>query len=137
MKIKQAFHNILILLATIIFGPKRSNAQLSELGIRSGIGEINDIPTLYVLIINTIMFFGWVGVVIGVIMAGFATITKIISSDSEDAQKQFSNYMLRSVVIVLLGILLANALFFVETFNQLFGSNNYIDPANPSIFEIE
>ena len=112
-----------------------SYAALSDLGIRESIGNIDGLAPAYIFVTNLIVWIGWIGVIIGVVLAGFATINKFISSDSEKSQELFAAYMTRAFVIVVIGLILINALFIVNVASTLFGGTQPVDLTNPSVLQ--
>lgn len=132
MKVKLLITTLLFLVFSFI---NISNAALSDLGIRESIGNIDGLAPAYAFGTNLIVWVGWIGVIIGVVMAGFATIQRYMSGDSEKIQEQFANYMLRAFVIVVIGILLINALFVVQIVSGLFGGSQPGSLTNPEILQ--
>lgn len=90
--------------------------------VTSNIGtQVTGFGTLVIFIQNLFIYLGWVGVIIGVLLALFALIYKLMNSDSEDAMKTVQGYITKAVLIVVIGILLISSGFIIRVVAQFFG----------------
>ncbi len=94
--------------------------------IVTNIGVITDVDGGIVWILNLFAYFGWAGVIIGVGLAIFSLIYKLINSDSDQAMKTVQGYLTKAVLIVVAGILLIGASFIITTIRALFGGTTKV-----------
>ncbi len=112
--------------ATLAATTVAANAQpsggisASSLKVTSSIGNITDISTGVTFILNLFVYLGWIGVIVGVGLAVFGLVYKLINTDSEEAMKTVQGYLTKAVLIVVAGILLIGAGFIVKTVAGLF-----------------
>jgi hypothetical protein len=85
------------------------------------LGDITGIQGIVTFVINLFYYLGWVGVVLGVGLAIFGLIYKLINTDSEEAMKTVQSYLTKAVLIVVAGILLISSGWIINTVAQLFG----------------
>lgn len=86
-----------------------------------GGGSIDSLQDIFGWLISLFQWLGWVGVVIGVSVALFALIYKLIGTPSEEAQAAVQGAITKSVFIVLAGILLLSIGFIISQIGNLFG----------------
>lgn len=77
--------------------------------------NITDVGTLLVWLLNTLAYLGWTGVIIGVGVAIFGLVYKLMNSESEEAIKKVQGIITKAVLIVVAGILLVSFRFIIKT----------------------
>jgi len=90
--------------------------------------RISGIRSMIVFAFNTLRYFGWAGVIVGIGFAIFGLIYKLFSEDNEKVMETVQGYITRAVVIVLVGVLMLSAGFLVKIVSELFGLTLDIDP---------
>lgn len=87
-------------------------------------------------IINILRWLGWAGVLVGVSLALFGLIYKLLNEDNEKTMKTVQGYITKAVVIVIAGVLLVSAGFLIRAVAGLFGlslsQGQELDPVNDS-----
>lgn len=83
--------------------------------VTNTIGTITNLGTLVVWILNTLAYLGWTGVIIGVGVAIFGLVYKLMNSESEEAMKKVQGILTKAVLIVVAGILLVTFRFIIKT----------------------
>ena len=77
--------------------------------------NITNVGTLLVWLLNTLAYLGWTGVIIGVGVAIFGLVYKLMNSESEEAIKKVQGIITKAVLIVVAGILLVSFRFIIKT----------------------
>lgn len=90
--------------------------------VKDSIGNITSIAQGVIWISNLFGYLGWVGVFVGVGMAIFSLVYKLIQTDSEEAMKKVQGYITKAVLIVVAGILMVSFRFIILTVVKLFPS---------------
>ena len=129
MNTKNMFSALLVSMLSNLFIFSVANAQTGPLttgqaNITTTIGNITSIETGVNWVLNLFAYFGWAGVIIGVGLAIFSLIYKLVQSDSDEAMKAVQGYLTKAVLIVVAGILLIGASFIVRTVRTLFGQTS-------------
>ena len=117
--------------ASSAFAQPSAGINATSAQVATNIGVISSIEDGVAWTLNLFAYFGWAGVIIGVGLAIFALIYKLIQSDSDEAMKAVQGYLTKAVLIVVAGILLIGASFIINTVRKLFGTpTNLVTPDN-------
>lgn len=125
-KMKKVLSLLLAAVAVLLshVGVYAQTIDSGAIAVNSTIGpNIATITDLMVWIVNVLRWFGWAGVIIGVMLALFALIYKLFSGDNEEAMKNVQGYLTKAVLIVVIGIVLLGAGFLVTAISALFGGS--------------
>ena len=112
------------LVAVFSLSVRESYAQTISTGsiqTSNTIGNIATLDQLFIFIFNLLQYFGWAGVVIGVVLALFGLIYKLIKEDNEKVMATVQGAITKAIVIIIAGILLISAGFIVRVIGELFG----------------
>lgn len=114
-----------------------ANAQVinsSSIKASSSLGGISGVGGAVTFAVNLFYYLGWMGVILGVGLAIFGLIYKLINTDSEEAMQTVQGYLTKAVLIVVAGILLVSSGWIIKTVAGLIGSDiipdtNVTDPS--------
>ena len=100
--------------------------------VGASLGDIEGISGVFTFAINLFYYLGWVGVILGVGLAIFGLIYKLINTDSEEAMKTVQGYLTKAVLIVVAGILLVSSGWIITTVAELINADTPgIDSVTP------
>ena len=115
----------LVSLSGVLFLASGFSVFAQDIGIdlpaSDAIGSIATVPNAIGFIFNLLKYFGWAGVIIGVGLAIFGLIYKLINTDNQKVMETVQGYITKAVVIVIAGILLISAGFIVRVVGDIFG----------------
>ena len=95
------------------------------IGAGDKIGDVNTLNDIVRFIFNLLTYLGWAGVIIGVGLAIFSLIYKLLQEDNEKVMQTVQGYVTKAVIIVVAGILLISAGFIIRTVAQLFNLSGF------------
>jgi len=129
--VKKYFKLLLVIgiVNIVLFAAIQNSAHVSAAIERASImgnttlGKIENINQIFIFAFNTLRYFGWAGVIIGIGYALFGLIYKLIGEDNEKVMMAVQGYLTRAVVILLAGVLLLSAGFVTKIVGELFGMN--------------
>ncbi len=99
--------------------------DVADVQTTDSIGSVTNFGQLVIFAQNLFVYLGWIGVIIGVLLALFALIYKLMNSDSEDAMKTVQGYITKAVLIVVVGILLISSGFIIKVIGGFFGITTF------------
>jgi hypothetical protein len=120
-------HKYLIFFTLIFLAANQSyNAYAQSIPIdrprtNTTLGNITNLEQLFIFIFNSLQYFGWAFVILGVAMAIFGLIYKLFGEDNEKVMATVQGYITKAIVIIIAGILLISSGFIVQVVGQLFG----------------
>lgn len=91
------------------------------LGIITQLGSMTTTENILVFVFNAIVYFGWLGVILGVALAIWGLIYNLITSDSDKSMTLVRSYIIRAVVLIVVGLLLMSAGFIANSLAVLWG----------------
>lgn len=122
----------LALTAGSAFAQPADGISADTLDVKTSVGPVSTLNEGIVFILNLFVYLGWIGVIIGVGLAVFGLVYKLINTDSEEAMKTVQGYLTKAVLIVVAGILLIGSGFIVKTVGALFGLTTTISDTVPT-----
>lgn len=109
----------------LVLGANKVAAQgvipVTDVNVGSSIGGISTLNEIVFFILNLLKYLGWAGVVIGVGLAIFGLIYKLMNEDNQKVMETVQGYITKAVVIVMAGIILISFGFIIEVVANLFG----------------
>lgn len=110
--------------ASVLASVGSVSAQIAsdEIKVKSTLGGITGVEGAVTFAVNLFYYLGWMGVILGVGLAIFGLIYKLINTDSEEAMKTVQGYLTKAVLIVVAGILLVSSGWIITTVAGLVGT---------------
>ena len=93
--------------------------QASDLGVNESLGGIESLRTALIWPFNLFKWLGWSGVVVGIGFALFMGIYAIVFGDNEEVVSNAKNAIVKAVLMIILGILLLSAGYFLKVVGGL------------------
>jgi hypothetical protein len=111
---------LLILPITIV---KNSFAALTpeSFGVQSSIGTISSIEEAFIWVINLLVYVGWAGMIVGIVVILCLLIYKLIFVDDNETMKSVQGGITKVMYVIVLGFLLLSAAFLVKLVADLMG----------------
>ncbi len=111
--------------STLVVASVSASAQIDSTTVKVSdtLGTIVGVKGIVTFAINLFYYLGWIGVILGVGLAVFGLIYKLISTDSEEAMKTVQSYLTKAVLIVVAGVLLVSSGWIINTVAGLFGTD--------------
>ena len=114
--------------ATLLFAaPAMAQTIASDkIEATTKIGDIGTTGQFVNFVVNLLTYLGWIGVILGVAIAIFGLIYKLVGSDSEEAMKNVQGYLTKAVLIVVAGLLLVSFGYIINVVTTFFGLNTTV-----------
>jgi len=110
---------LLVITSSVALAFDPTSTDYGGLAVRESIGAASSVGNGAVLIVNLLVYLGWAMAIIGVLFVLVVLIFKLIGSEDSDMYKELQGYVTKAILIIIIGILLSSAGFFVtlaETF---------------------
>lgn len=122
----KAYNRFLVAVSSLVLTLVPSGSAFAQAisttitGSTTGLGNVTSLPQLVAFLINLFRYLGWIGVILGVAIAIFALIYKLMGSDNEETMANVQGYITKAVIIVVVGILLLGFGFIINVVGGLF-----------------
>lgn len=95
----------------------------SQIGVKTSIGVISNVNNSIYWTLNTIRYFGWAFVIVGVAYAIFSIVYKLIDPSNEKAAATFQAGITKAVIVVVLGLIMVGSGIILNSLAILVGSS--------------
>ena len=117
------FAGLLLVIFSFLSSIQKAEAVLTmnDFDVKNNVGNISSIATFFIFVANTLKYFGWAGVVFGIVLVIALLIYKLVFADDQEAMKKVQAGITKAIVLIIIGLVLLGAGLIVTIIGSLFG----------------
>ncbi len=113
--------------SNMVNGCVASGMPVDKYFVQTEFGKFNSVNSIVYWLINFAKYLGWVGVLVGVFATLALLIYKLIFASDQETMKKLQDGMIKTIIIIILGILLLFASFLLSITSDISGAKLPVD----------